>query len=157
MNLKSLLKQPSPRILRWVAVGFLIVSFLGFLDASYLAAKYYSGEPITCSLLEGCEQVTTSQYAAIFGVPVALLGAVYYLFIFLAAIYYFDSKNERVFYKVAPIIAAAFLATLYFVYLQLFVINAICIYCMFSALTSTILFGLGIIALRLNKSEHDEV
>ena len=153
MNLKNLLNQSSPRILKWVAVGFLVVGFLGFLDASYLAAKYYSGEPITCSLLEGCEQVTTSEYAAIFGVPVALLGAAYYLFIFLAAIYYFDSKNARVFKRIAPITAAAFLATLYFVYLQLFVIGAICIYCMFSALTSTILFGLGIITVRLEK--HD--
>jgi uncharacterized membrane protein len=64
---------------KWIIFGLIVVSFLGFLDATYLAAKHYLGAPIACSIFEGCEKVTTSQYAAVFNIPVALLGALYYL------------------------------------------------------------------------------
>ena len=62
---------------------FLPVSFLGFIDASYLTIKHFVGTPLPCSVLKVCEEVTTSQYSVIGGVPVAMLGAIYYLAIFV--------------------------------------------------------------------------
>ena len=50
---------------RLVVFVILIASIVGFTDASYLAAKYYSGSAVECAILAGCAQVTTSQYAEI--------------------------------------------------------------------------------------------
>ncbi len=151
MNLETSLKRPSPIILKWLPILFIALSFLGFSDATYLTAKHYLGSPVTCIIFEGCEKVTTSPYSIVFGVPVALLGALYYAAILILAVAYWDSKRIGILKLLAVITPAGFLASLWFVYLQLFVIKAICFYCIVSAATSTALFGLGIYALRVMK------
>ena len=85
----------------------------------------------------------------ILGIPVALLGAIYYLVIFALVIAYLDTKKEQVLYFTARFTSIGFLASLWFLYLQLFVIKEICLYCVISVFTSTTLFILGIILLRL--------
>jgi len=121
---------------------------LGFLDATYLAVKHYTGGPINCSILNGCDKVVTSPYAVVLGVPVALAGAVYYLTLFLLAVVYVDGRRAR-FFRLAVFIAfAGFFASLWFVYLQVFILNALCLYCLFSAADSTVLSILGARALK---------
>jgi uncharacterized membrane protein len=131
------------RIPKWITIGLLSISAAGFLDASYLAFKFYTGTVPPCSLLKGCEVVTTSQYATVGGVSIALIGALYYLAVFLAVIFYFDTNNEKALYIIPPLAGAGFLISLYLVYLQFFVLEAVCVYCMFSALTSALLFVFG--------------
>lgn len=124
------------------------VSILGFLDAAYLSLEHFLGRVPPCSIVEGCEQVTTSVYSIIAGVPVALLGAVFYLTVLVLSIVYLDTKRNGPLTFAARLTIIGFVASLAFVYIQLFVIHAICIYCMFSALTSTTLFILGMMVLR---------
>lgn len=151
MNLETSLNKPSTRIPKWLVWLFVLFSLAGFLDATYLTVKHYFGTPINCSIFAGCEKVTTSQYATLWGIPVALLGAIYYLIIFVLVVAYLDTKKERVMYFTARLTLMGFLASLWFLYLQLFVIKAICLYCVVSALTSTMLFIFGIIMLKLKK------
>ena len=141
---------------------FLPVSFLGFLDASYLTVKHFVGTPLPCSVLHGCEEVTTSQYSVIGGIPVALLGAVYYLAIFILILSVLrrnmfsssgvenvaDANEDKLLNLTVRLTVIGLLASLWFIYLQLFVIKAICLYCMFSAFTSITLFVFGIIVLK---------
>lgn len=131
-----------PRHLKIAAIFFGIVSALGLLDAGYLTYKHYLGGVPPCTI-HGCEVVLTSAQSEIAGIPVALLGALYYATILLLSLAYLFSKKEMVIRHAAYLTPAGFLASLYFVYLQLFVIGAICLYCMASATTSTILFILG--------------
>ena len=140
------------KIPKWLFAFFLIViSFIGFLDATYITLKHYLGVPITCSILNGCEKVTTSVYSTVFNIPVALIGSVYYLIIFALIILYLDTKKETIFYTASKITALGFIASIWFTYLQIFVLKAFCFYCLVSSGTSTILFILGIIALKLKK------
>jgi uncharacterized membrane protein len=77
----------------------------------------------------------------------------YYLLLFLLAVLALDLKLEiiRIAAYLTPI---GFFASLYFVYLQLFVIKEVCSYCMISAATSTILFILGLfIIIKSSKSK----
>ena len=139
MSFFKLSTTPSKILVAIVAV----LSFAGFLDASYLTFKHYSGTPINCAIFSGCEEVTNSKYATIGPVPVALLGAFYYAAIFLLVIAYLDSKNPKFFNLAVLMTPLGFLASLGLVYLQLFVIKAICLYCMVSATDSTLLFLAG--------------
>jgi len=46
--------------------------------------------------LGGCEQVLASQYSKIFGIPLALIGAVYYLIVLGLALAYLKLKNNKI-------------------------------------------------------------
>ncbi|KKT41182.1 MAG: Vitamin K epoxide reductase [Candidatus Giovannonibacteria bacterium GW2011_GWA2_44_13b] len=122
---------------------FIAVAFIGFLDASFLTIEHYQNTALPCVIFKGCEQVTTSAYSELFGLPLALYGAAYYLFMLLVSVFYFDTKNGFAFKILKYIPVVGFLASAYFVYLQLFVIHAICTYCVISAVTSTTLFILS--------------
>lgn len=150
---------PSPTlsaiIPKAVVIAFLALSFLGFLDATFLTVKHYLGLQIGCSLfnINGCNVVAKSQYAAIGPIPIALLGALYYVFIFVLTILYWDLKSERVILFIARFSIIGFAISLILVFLQIFFIKAICLYCMGSAATSTLIFLLGLSVMkRLKKS-----
>lgn len=133
-------------ISKWIVAAFLVLSFIGFLDASYLTVNHFAGTVPPCTI-GGCEQVTTSKYSEIFGIPVALFGSLYYLTIFLGVIAYVDKKNVQILRRVSALTLVGLLASIYFVSLQAFVIDAYCTYCIGSAITSTLLFILGSITM----------
>ncbi|MDO8435465.1 MAG: vitamin K epoxide reductase family protein [bacterium] len=134
-----------PHNLRWFPVTLLLVSLVGFLDAAYLAAKHFLGLPVVCTFLGGCGTVTTSRFSVIAGIPVALLGACYYLVVFLLVVAYFDTKRNSLMVMAARLTPVGFLASLWFVFVQAFLLKAWCLYCLVSAVTSTILFVVALI------------
>lgn len=139
---------------RLVIIVVLVVSFFGFLDAVYLTAQHYSDTPLICSTVGGCNQVITSKYATIGHIPVALIGSIFYLTIFILGNIYASTRKKRVKTFLSYLTIAGFLTSLWFVYLQLFVIRAICFYCIVSAATSSILFiaGMHMIGTQKNHS-----
>jgi uncharacterized membrane protein len=144
-NHNNHIKQTSNgvKIPNWFIFAFLAISFLGFLDATYLTAEHYLGAIPPCVITTGCQTVLTSEHSTILGIPTALWGAMYYLLLFLISVFSFDI-NRGMICRAAFLTPIGFLASLYFVYLQLFVIKEICSYCIVSASTSTILFILGL-------------
>lgn len=120
-----------------------LFAFLGFADAAYLTADHYFALPLPCSLTDGCDAVLSSQYSMIGPLPVALLGAAYYLTVLFLSVYLYTSDPPKV--STARLIwlltGTGILASAYFVYLQIAVIEALCMYCLASALTSGLLFA----------------
>ena len=144
----------SPKLsaaLKWLAPLFACVSFIGFLDAAYLTANYYWGVPINCSIFNGCEQVLTSRYASVAGVPVSLFGAFYYLAVLILTLVFIDGRHSRIFLLAARLTVIGLAVSLGLLYLQIFVLEALCLYCLVSAATSISLFALGCHALLLNR------
>lgn len=133
----------------WLTI---ILSIIGIFDASYLTAKHYLDQSVYCPVGKNCETVLNSAYSTIYGIPIALFGALFYLavlFIALAFLY----TEKRIFLKTFFVITIpALLASLYLVYLQLFVIKAICAYCMVSAANILILFIISIYLNAKNKT-----
>jgi uncharacterized membrane protein len=140
-----MMKEKSLRI---IVVLFLVFAFLGFLDATYLTAKHFLDSPVTCTLLEGCEVVTTSQYSEIFGIPVALLGLIYYLLIFVLVNRYRETGVEKFLIGASRFTIFGLLASVWFIFVQAVLLKAFCIYCLLSAITSITLFVIGIITLK---------
>jgi len=159
MNSKENLIKPSNpsgflahRPHRRLFFGLLALAPLGFLDAGYLTVEHFLNRAPPCSLVSGCELVTTSRYSVIFGVPTALMGALYYLAVILALVLYLDLRRDWIIKWTARFTVVGFVFSLWLVYLQLFVIKAICQYCMLSALSSTGLFVLGVLVLRSHRA-----
>lgn len=147
-NLKNSLMSSFPKIPKWIIIAFFITALIGFADAAFLAIEHYRGVVPPCTIILGCEKVTTSEYSEVFGIPLALFGAIYYFALLVLIVAYFDFKKDLILKIAGLITPSGFLASVYFIYLQLFVIKAACLYCMISAVSSIILFVLGIIILR---------
>lgn len=115
------------------------VALVGVLDAAYLTAEHLSGKSVRCMVVSGCDEVLQSSYATVAGgVPVAAVGALAYFTVFsLATLAAFGYGGAR--RLLAPLVALMFLATLWFLYLQAFVIRAFCFYCLVSAAVTTTL------------------
>ncbi|MBT4916999.1 vitamin K epoxide reductase family protein [Candidatus Peregrinibacteria bacterium] len=122
-------------------------AFAGLLDALYLTVTHYSGADIACGILEGCDEVAQSKYSMVFGIPLALLGLFYYFSVLLSLLLYFDTKKSIFAEFVIPVSAFGFLFSIYLTYLQIWVIEALCIYCISSAVSSTLLFIFSMIML----------
>ncbi|HYJ05864.1 MAG TPA: vitamin K epoxide reductase family protein [Chthoniobacterales bacterium] len=113
----------------------------GLADATYLSVIAFTGETAACSGQAGCFEVLGSSYARVAGVPVALLGALGYFTAFTFAIFAaFNYKRAPKFFALT--VCLMFAATLWFLYLQAFVLHAYCRYCLFSAAITFLLMGL---------------
>jgi len=120
-----------------------IVSLAGLADATYLTVQALTGETLSCGGSPDCFRVLGSSYAKVGGVPVALLGAVAYFGVFAFATFAaFGYGRART--LLIPTVGAMFLATLWFLYVQAFVLHAYCRYCLFSAAITFLLAGLVI-------------
>ena len=131
---------------RFLPIGIAALSFLGFADAAYLTAEHYLKLPLPCSLTQGCDTVLTSAYATFGGIPIALFGALYYLILIVFALMLLTSEtqNKKIMRLIFVMTAAAVLASSVLVYLQFFVIHALCMYCLVSAGLSLLLFLVSI-------------
>lgn len=138
-----------------ILIGAIILfAFLGFADSTFLLAKRLSGGPIPCVLgFTGCDEVSKSPFSVLFGVPLSAYGMAFYLAIGLLGILYLDTRKVLVAQLLALGTALGFALSLYFLYVQKFLIGAFCVYCIASAIVSTILFCLGI-AIYKKLSDH---
>lgn len=120
-------------------------TFIGLADTLFLAYEKIQGVVPGCVILKGCGEVLTSPYSEVFGVPLAFIGLVYYVYMLaLAILLAIDpySKGLRLGMLVYATIGLLF--SIYFEGLQYFVIGAMCQYCAISAAATAILFGLSI-------------
>jgi uncharacterized membrane protein len=120
-----------------------IVSLAGVADATYLTVQALTGETLSCGGSPDCFRVLGSSYAKVGGIPVALLGALAYFCVFAFATFA-ASGYTRARTLLIPTVGAMFLATLWFLYVQAFVLHAYCRYCLFSAAITFLLAGLVI-------------
>lgn len=122
----------------------LVLAIIGIVDSTYLAIEHYRDTVPPCStnILVDCGQVLRSQYAKILGVPLALLGVVYY-FLVTVLISSIIKAGKRLFKQILILVAFfGFIFSLYLMYLQIIVIGSICLYCTLSALISILIFVL---------------
>lgn len=140
LNLNQLLKRPLRAIPNSLVIFLLVVALLGFIDATYLTIEHYQGRVPPCSITAGCEAVLTSSYAVIAGVPVSLTGSIFYFLVLAGVFFFWESKKTAPLKWALLLTVPAFLASLWFVFVQVFIIHSYCAYCLGSALTSTILF-----------------
>jgi uncharacterized membrane protein len=132
----------APLTAPWVAdrrlsLAIAALAVLGLAVASYLTYVHYADIAPVCSG-GGCEKVQSSSYAELAGVPVALIGLVGYL----AILGSLTLPGERGLLLSALLALIGFGFSVYLTYLELFEIDAICQWCVASAVLMTLLAGL---------------
>ncbi len=121
-----------------IAVGIAGLGIAGYLTVVHFAG----GEPV-CAIAHGCATVQKSAYASLAGVPVALLGLFGYVAI-LAALAR-DGEQGRT--AAAFLSLAGFGFSAWLTYVEVARLDAICIWCVASAICMTLLAGLSAVRL----------
>ena len=112
-----------------------LVALVGVGDSVYLTVSHLNAVPVPCSIVSGCETVLTSPYAEIAGVPLAAIGGVAYFVAFsLAVLAAYGNRAAWMLFGIQVIGMALF--TTWLLYLQAFVIQAFCQFCLLSAVTT---------------------
>lgn len=120
----------------------LVLAFLGIADSWYLTESAYRGIPLTCGIesLDGCNEVAESPYSSVAGIPLSLIGVVFYSLIFAVAGGLLVAFDWRLLSLLRTFSVLGALASVGFVLVQVFLISALCIYCLISALLSIAIF-----------------
>lgn len=124
---------------RWAVSLALAVA--GIADAVYLTIVHYDTKALVCGLGD-CETVQTSRYAEIAGVPIALLGVLMYVAIAVLGLSRFrlPMQADRLTFAIFAIALAGTAYAAYLTYLEIAVIDAICQWCVVSALLTLGIF-----------------
>lgn len=112
---------------------------VGILIALYLSANELAGTAAACIVGGGCETVAQSQYSHWFGIPVAYFGIPYSGLLLGLIVGWWRTGDGRLLLVAYAQGLAGVVVVLYLRYLELFVIGAICAWCV--AYGATIVFG----------------
>ncbi len=126
---------------RTMRITMIVIAGLGLGVASYLTYTHYTNTAVLCSISHGCETVQHSSYADLAGIPVALIGLLGYVLI-LGSLLAPSSETTRLATMTFTMIGFGFSA--YLTYRELFSINAICQWCVSSAIFMTLLVCLAV-------------
>ena len=132
-----------------------LLALIGFFIALYLSLHRIGviGQ-LQCGT-GGCETVQTSAYAVFLGIPVAFYGVAGYVALLVVSLVglqpaWVQRRGPAILLAALSGLGLAF--TLYLTYLELFVIHAICRWCVASAVVIALIFGVSLLCLRTASS-----
>jgi uncharacterized membrane protein len=132
---------------RRLRAAILVLGLAGLAVAGYLTYVHYAELEPLCGLGGDCERVQTSQYATVAGIPVAVLGLSGYALILASLLVPGDLGRLAG----ATLALVGFGFSAYLTYREIFTIEAICSWCVASAVLMT---GLAAVAcLRVVRGE----
>jgi uncharacterized membrane protein len=112
-----------------------ILAVGGLAIALYLLAARLLGEAPACGPVKGCDTVAASEYATVLGIPVALFGVAFSIVLAASAAIWWRRGDRRALYATYGLSLLGVVAVAYLTYLELFVIEAICVWCVSYAVT----------------------
>ncbi|HVF27064.1 MAG TPA: vitamin K epoxide reductase family protein [Pyrinomonadaceae bacterium] len=128
------------------------LSLVGLADALYLTVQHVAGRSVRCTVTTGCDEVLASAYAVLpGGVPLAALGTFAYFAVFsLATLAAFDYEWART--PLAALVALMLATTLWLLFLQAFILEKFCEFCLLSAAVTISLSVLVVITWRARRT-----
>jgi len=131
--------------IKWIR----FLSILGILDTGFLVYSSLLGEPVPCGEGGGCNEVLSSEHAFIFGFPLSAVGLGAFLALLVLSAFYKDTVGFK---NRAPAVTGLLIlssslsvpAVFSLIYVQAFVINSFCYYCLFSSLLFLLVFVLAL-------------
>lgn len=148
-------RKSIPWIHQWSRHLIGAIALVGCLETSWLTAAEFLGKAADVCPTSGCKQVLQSDYATVFGLPLTFYGLLAYITMaFLAFLPWLRQKTDKSFQSKVQettwllmfgLGVAMLVFSSYLMYVMLFKIQALCPYCIASAIFSVTLFTLTII------------
>jgi uncharacterized membrane protein len=121
------------------------LDIVGLSIATYLSTVELAGRVPVCGPIHGCEEVARSEYSRIGGVPVAVFGVALSLLLLTLAIAWWRSNLYALLLAHYGLSLAGVLFEVYFLYIQIFVIGAVCVWCTSYGLSLFLRFVIALI------------
>jgi len=131
------------------------ISFLGMVDTFYISIKR-GGPPIACHVTKGCNDVLTSKYSTLAGIPISWFGLAFYVGVFSCSVVELFGAAKSSDWIFWPAVLA-FLISLSLTSIQAFVLHAYCEYCLMSALFVTAIFVLSSLERRTHNATNSNL
>jgi uncharacterized membrane protein len=138
---------PLPRSMGWLPFSTLVLCVLGLIDSGYQTYTHFTATGLLgCSAkADACVVVQSSPYAYVLGIPVAVLGLVFYAcMLVLCSPQAWRSRQPAIAWLrlVSAVVGVVFV--LYLVYCEVIRLGRICPYCTSVHVITLMLFGLVI-------------
>jgi uncharacterized membrane protein len=134
----------------WLQITTLLLALAGLGVSLYLTIAHFTQSTLAgCSEsgLVDCTKVTTSAQSYVFGIPVAVLGLVFFLFaVAIMSPWAWQARRREIHLLRILSVVAAIGLVLYLIYAELFIIGSICLYCTSVHVITFALFVLVVIA-----------
>jgi uncharacterized membrane protein len=131
----------------WLDAAMLVLAIVGLAIAGYLTYVETQAVAAVCGPVGDCNAVQTSSYAKLFGlIPIGLIGMAGYIAILVTWLWGHFGSGRLADYAPLAVHAMAILAvafSLYLTFLELFVIKAVCVWCLTSAVVITLVMLLS--------------
>ncbi len=131
-----------------IASVLALFALAGLAIAGYLTVTRLAGELPACGPLAGCEQVATSPYSVILGIPVSVLGVAYSTTILALVVAWWRTGTRVVLLAGHGLGIAGVVMVAYLTWLELFVIEAVCAWCVAYAVIVVCGWAVSALALR---------
>ena len=117
-----------------------LFGFIGLLDTLYLVYKKITNGEVACPFFpkEWCMKVQHSPQSKTLGIPNSVAGLVMYSLILVLTYMYVGGSVSLL--PIKGIITFGFLFSMYFLYVQAFILRAFCTWCVVSAINFTVMF-----------------
>lgn len=127
----------------------LVLSLAGIGIAGYLTYTHWLEESVACGGYGGCDTVAESEYSRVSGIPVAFVGLLGYIAILGVSGLWLRTAGR--FGETLPLLIwgmslAGATYSLYLTYLEFFVIDAVCLWCLASAVIMTCILLISTVA-----------
>lgn len=126
-------KVPARTTPGWLPATTLTLSVLGLAAAAYLTFEHFtSSTTLACpeTGVVNCAKVTTSSYATVLGIPVAVLGLVFFVaMVALCLPAAWRATSPWLHRGRLAAVSIGAVSVLYLVWVELFAVNAICLWC----------------------------
>ena len=131
--------------MRPLLFAMIVLAVFGMGVAGYLTYAHFDEAALVCAI-GGCETVQESDYSTIGPLPIAALGLGMFMGLTLAAAYRLTSPGrahrEKVSILVWALLLTGILYYLYLTYVELFVLNAVCQWCVISSIIALAIFAI---------------
>ena len=121
-----------------------VLDLVGLGIAGYLSWVELAGNLPYCGPLKGCEEVALSEYSRIGGVPVAVYGVILSLTLFVLAVAWTRTNLPSLLAAHYGLSLLGVVFEIYFTYLEVFVIGAVCVWCASYGISLIARFGVAL-------------
>jgi uncharacterized membrane protein len=133
--------KPTPSRSPWLWAS-LVLSLAGIGVSGYLAYKRVAGGSLACTRWAQCDVVNNSLYSVLFGIPISFIGLAGYLALLGAAVAALitSGRTRRLILALGLLMAlGGFGFSLWLTYVEVYIIEALCAWCLASAAIITLL------------------
>lgn len=120
--------------------NLVLLSIIGVINSFYLLLPHISNMILPCS---ACQIVAESKYSAVFFVPNALLGIIFYFWLIIVFLYWDELKNkfgEKILKFLTFLsLNLSMLFYIFLFYAQWILIGYFCVFCLFSTFLTIVI------------------